>query len=450
LARARWHEAERAHGPDSPEAGKELLELVAVLQFSHDEHLAEGPGLARRAVAILESAPAPDPMEVAESLEALAMWLWYTENYEEERPIVERALSMRERAVPPDESGIARGFHLLSELYRVEGDYGRALQFREREGPIVEHLFPDSPVLAVHFYYLAVIQKLIGDRDAAVASALRAVGIREKLPQPDPDLARSLNLLGGLLVDAGEWNRAEPVLERARTIWEQSGSVDQVDTALALTNLGKSFAARHEDDRAATVFDRVVRIRSAGFRPDHPLVADALTQLGAAQRRLGLRAAARSSLGRALEISEKRGLPSYPEKAAPLLEQALLDRDEGRLDAALQEALGAERLTREHFRMSSLGLSEREALRKARSRVGGLDLAWEAASELQSRGALDENLASAVLDESIRSRSLVLDTLATRQRILALRTTRPRRRSSLSAGPGGAHAPLDGRVPRAV
>jgi CHAT domain-containing protein/tetratricopeptide (TPR) repeat protein len=421
-ARLQWHEAGRSHGLDSPEAGAALARLVGVLQGRPGENIAEGTELARRAVAMAESRFGPEHVEVAAALDGLAMWLWYSGDYEGERPIAERALALREHAAPPDDAGIARDLHFLSDIYRVAGDYGRALQYRERAGRLVERLYgPASELMAVHLHYLAVIQAAIGDRNAAIANAQRAVDIREKvISSTDPSLARSLNLLGGLLVGAGDLTRAEPVLDRARSIWEAAGSADQTDAALALTNLGRLFAARHDDVRAAGVFERVAAIRSAAFGADHPLVAQADAQLGAAQRRLGNLAAARSSLRRALDIQQKRSVPSFPEWAQALREQALLDASDGRVDAALSEALDVERLTRKHFRASALGLSEREALTQARSRVGGLDLAWTWASQLASRGVLDDGSAMATVDAAIRSRALVLDTLATRQRVLAL------------------------------
>lgn len=421
-ARVRWHDAERLHGADSPEAGAALSDLARLLQRRHGENLAEGTDLARRALAIMESHYGAEHAEVASALEGLAMWLWYSGDYLGERLIVERALSLREHAAPPDDAGIARDLHFLSDIYRVEGDYGRALQYRERAGNLIERLFgPDGELMAVHLHYLAVIQAAIGDQTAAIANAQRAVDIREEAPSPmDSSLARSLNLLGGLLVDAGELSRAEPVLDRARALWEASGSADQTDAMFALMNLGKLYAARHDDARAAGVFERVAAIRSAAFGPRHPLVAQAVAQLGAAQRRLGNRTAARASLRRALDVQEKRSVPSYPEWAQTLRELALLDGSDGRVDVAMKEALEVERVTREHFGVSSIGLSEREALRQARSRIGGLDLAWSWAAQLASRGALDDGSAVAILDSAIRSRALVLDTLAGRQRILAL------------------------------
>ena len=420
-ARTQRLDAERIHGGDSVDAGVAVLRLARVLQRDWRVHLPEGLALSRRALAIMEARYGPASEEVAPALENLAMWLWWSGDYAEERLLVERALDLRERADPRHEIWIAADLHLLSDCFRVQGDYGRALQLRERAGRLVDKLYgPDSAEMALHLHYLAAIEAAIGDRSAAVAHAERAVDIRERALSPtDPLLARSLNLLGSLLIDAGELGRAEALLDRARTIWEASGSPPS-DTALALANLGRLYEARHEDAGAAGVFERIAAIRSAEFGADHPLVAQAFAQLGAAQRRLGNHSAARSSLRRALDIQAQRSVPSFPEWARTLRELALLDESEGRIDAAVTEALDVERITREHFLVSSVGLSEREALTQARSRVGGLDLAWGWACRRALRGARDDDAVSALLDASMRSRALVLDALAARRRILAL------------------------------
>jgi hypothetical protein len=106
--------------------------------------------------------------------------------------------------------------------------------------------------------------------------------------------------------------------------------------------------------------------------------------------------------------------------AAAGAELALLDRSEGALQPALDEALQAESLSREQFRKSALGLSEREALAQGRERVRGLDLAWDLAAAQMRRGPVEGTAVSRLAEEAIKSRALVLDTLAARQRTLAL------------------------------
>ena len=419
--RARLHEAELRHGPQSPQAGDLLLELSGLLH-ANPKNLAEGTELARRALDIRERLDGPDSPRTADALDLLALWLWHGRAYQEERPLVERALRIRQHTQPVSEAKLAVDLHFLADLAFVEGDYGRARQLQEQVGPLwVRVSGPRSLLMATHLQRYAQVLDAIGDHASALSQVSRAIDIREAVGSPiDAELARSLNLLGRLCLETGALDRAEVALERARGIWEISGSPDRTDLAQVLRSLAQLAAARGDDARAVQLYRRVAEIRSAALGERDALMVPTLTELGAQERRSGLLVAARVSLRRALEIQEE--VPDEESPPLPRLarELALLDRSEGALQPALEEALQAESLSREQFRKSALGLSEREALAQGRERVRGLDLAWDLAAAQLGRGPLEGAAVSRLAEEAIKSRALVLDTLAARQRTLAL------------------------------
>ncbi len=419
LARARLREAEQRHGADALPVVEELSRLQALLQDGE-----EGIALARRALAITEAHLGPEDERTATRLEDLAWWLWLSRDYKEERSVVERALRIRERAQPPDQLKLAFDLHLLADICYVETDYGCALQLRERAAPLWERACgPRSDCVAVNLLRLARVEQQLGHRERVLDLTSRAVDIYEEiLPVRDVHLRfqRSLNLLGRALLDTGDLDGAERVLQRARSIWQVSGESHRIDTAEVLRTLGRLADTRGDLPGAIALFRQVAEIRSAVLGPRHPLVGLTYTELGALERRNGELSAARASLARAQDLLEKNEQRARPTWAKLLMEQALLDGDEGRLGIALGEALDGERISRDHFRATVVGLSERDALDQARERIAGLGPAWFWGSELERRGALDDTAASRLLDEAIRSRALVLDTLASRQRTLAL------------------------------
>jgi len=87
----------------------------------------------------------------------------------------------------------------------------------------------------------------------------------------------------------------------------------------------------------------------------------------------------------------------------------------GDASKALSLALESESISREHFRLTARHLSQREALRYERVRASGLDVALQALA-----GAGDDPAVAAragpVLDAVIRSRALVLDSIASKRR----------------------------------
>jgi CHAT domain-containing protein len=393
--------------------------LGAVLEPGSPAELAEARREAERAVSIREALHGPDHPEVAGALEALAQVLWLSGDYAAEARAAERALRIRESGPPGGEALVAKNLHFLSEARRAEGDLGSALLLRERIGPILDRLHgPDHPERAVHLHALATIKDAIGDAGGAVAAAAAAAAIWERAS--DPRLASGLNHLAHLHLKAGDGARAEPLLRRALALWESSVGPAHPDVARALSNLAAILSERGDHAGAGALARRALSIRERAFGPEHLLVARSLAALGAVEGRLGRAGEARALLRRAVSIQERSAVASRWELAASLRELAFLEWGRGDAAAALDLALRAEGISRDHFLLTSGGLSEREALLKAGERAGGMALALSAAEALAEGGALPGDRAARVLDALIRSRALVLDVTAARRRVVAL------------------------------
>src|SRR5215813_5115192 len=124
--------------------------------------------------------------------------------YDESRPVAERALGLREKALGPDHPDVARSLHNLANLYRLKGDYAKA-------EPLVQ----------------------------------RALAIYEKALGPEhPDVARSLNNLANLYRDKGDYAKAEPLFQRALATLEKTLGSEHPYVALALHDLSALYAAK--------------------------------------------------------------------------------------------------------------------------------------------------------------------------------------------------------------
>ncbi|HEV8630040.1 MAG TPA: CHAT domain-containing tetratricopeptide repeat protein [Thermoanaerobaculia bacterium] len=138
--------------------------------------------------------------------------------------------------------------------------------------------------------------------------------------------------------------------------------------------------------------------------------------LGEVDLRGGDAAAARRQYERALAIREQALGPTHPTVADSLEHlAAILARDETTTGAALDAALRAEAVTREHLRDTARGLAERRVLAYALARTSGLDWALTliAAGRPEALRRRRE-----IFDAVVRSRCLVLDEMAARQQSL--------------------------------
>ena len=116
----------------------------------------------------------------------------------------------------------------------------------------------------------------------------------------------------------------------------------------------------------------------------------------------------RESFARALAERERVFGAEHPLTAEARSEVAAADFGLGSVDAAVRGALEAEATGRNHLRFTIRYLPERQALAYADKRPRGLDLALSAVVN-----RLDTERAS-VLDAVVRSRGVVLDELGAR------------------------------------
>jgi Tfp pilus assembly protein PilF len=165
--------------------------------------------------------------------------------YAAARSLLERALSIDEKAPDPDHPNTARSLHNLGYLLKAQGDLAGARPYYER-----------------------------------------ALVIREKALGPDhPDTAKSLNNLGSLLHQQGDLAGARPYFERALAIREQALGSDHPDTAKSLNNLGSLLQAQGDLAGARPYFERAVAINERALGSNHPDTANSINNLGVCCRR---------------------------------------------------------------------------------------------------------------------------------------------------------------------
>src|SRR5439155_366580 len=224
-------------------------------------------------------------------------------------------------------------------------------------------------------------------------------------------VAASLNNVARVLEETGDYAGARPLYERALAIKEKALGPDHPDVARSVGNLANLLWSSGDYPRARPLFERSLAIHEKALGPEHPDVARSLSNLANLLLSTGDSAGARPPDERALAIRLKVLGPDHPDVAITLSNLAEVDLALGRPAAALDAALRAEDIGREHLRLTCQTLPERQALRYASVRASGLDVALSLASD-----GLDPESLRRVWDALLRSRSFVLDEVASRHR----------------------------------
>ncbi|NTV03752.1 tetratricopeptide repeat protein, partial [bacterium] len=326
------------------------------------------------------------------------------------------SLAIREKTLGPDSADTARSLTALALAEKHLADFLPALEHAERAVTILRgQSLERHPQSADALTALASIQSDLGDLDAARASLEQALTIYERAYGPDHlrvgqvigELGMLGQLAGDLPASLASYRRARGIYEAIDPDHDRVAGILNVEAAL-LAEMGQLREAR---DLAA----RSVANRERALSPDHPALGWSLATLGRCLWLGGETARAQTVLLRALAILGPSRGEVHPIYLAARYDLACVRRLRGATDVALDLALTVERGRRESVRATMSGLPERLALIYASRWPNGLDLAVDIATT----GAAATPAITAVWEDLLKSRALVLDEMALRQRTVA-------------------------------
>jgi len=153
---------------------------------------------AKQALDLAERSFGPDHVDVALSLNNLALMYKTQKRFAAAEPLYKRSLLIREKALGPAHRSVAESLHNLAALYKAQGEFAAAEPLYKRSLAIWEKtLGPEHPSMATSINNLASLYVAQGDFAAAEPLYKRSLAIREKSLGPDHrSVAESLNNQG--------------------------------------------------------------------------------------------------------------------------------------------------------------------------------------------------------------------------------------------------------------
>jgi CHAT domain-containing protein/tetratricopeptide (TPR) repeat protein len=364
---------EAALGPDHLEVADALIGMGNWRFVSRDYPGARAAG--ERALAICEKNGAGESLRAAEALNLLGAAAYWQQDLVAARTFYERGIAIREKRLPAGHPDLAPGYSGLATYYYAVGDYARARQLHERALPLREAAYgPRHHLVAQNLSNLAQTMRRQGDYGMALPTIERSIAIYEEALGPDhPQVATALLVQAEIYRALGNVASAGAAMKRALVIREKSLGADHADLAIPSHNLALLLSGSGDARQALSYYERALTIQERTNGPDHPYVGHMRGNYGLALARCG------------------------------------------EPDRALAQASEAERISRQHLRLTARRMSEREALGVA----ADLNSAQELGLSLAASGVVDRaELLRQAWDVLIRSRTVVLDELAERHRVL--------------------------------
>ena len=368
-----------------------------------------------RVIAIHERVYGAAHQVVARTITNVAIATAQSGDYAESRRLFARALDTMERALGPKHPDVASALNNLATIDQRIGDLISARTLHERALTLRESVLPaNHPDLAESLHNLGAVLRSIGDYDSARKLYDRALLIREKAFGPQHRaVASTLNNLGAVMRDLGEPAAAERFYGRSLGILETAVGPTHLLVSQVLTNLGPVLHDLGRNDDAEGVLRRSLAIYETTYGASHPMAAAAHDNLAFNFHQRGDHARARAEYQRAFDIRTAALGAGHPDLGQGLAGLATELVEQGEYDEAFRIAALAESTSVGHVRATASTLPERQALLLAATRAGGLDLALSIA--LDHAGVVRDAEVKA-MDLVVRSRALVLDEMAARQR----------------------------------
>lgn len=455
--RALLIETEASAGPDALDVALVLDELAVVLRRCGKERTREAELVCERAMAIKAARVGTDDASYAASEHNLGLLYYARTEYERAGPLLTHAHAIRVARLGEMHPDVARSLMSLGSLESQLGRDSLAVPLMERalaiqrarpdtkeqdriltlnalaavrygtgEFPEAVSLFEEAlsllkrggdrnvPLLGTCHHNLGTVYLEMNDLISARANLERARTLRQKVYGRDHPLVAFTRLaLGDALERDGDLSGAEVHYTRAVEIQQRAYGSDNPEVGWAKTKLGLLYLTQGDRSRAGPLLREALAAQEA-LGKENPDLWVSLLGLARIATETGDSASAEGYYRRTEDILERAYGPMYPDLGTSLAQHALSLSTYGDSGSAMDHALRAATIQGEHLRRTSHGFAERQSLAYTSRLSGGLDLALALLTKMGARGR--QQSTERVWDALIRSRALVLDEIAQRNR----------------------------------
>ena len=410
--------------PHSPVVQK----IEDLLQASASSSGDERRGLLRKGETFcrdyLAEKPTDTNLETATVCDLLVNFLWLQSHGKgsEIREVAWRSVEIKRQRLAREDPELAASLTTLATLFLVVGEYAEAkTHFYEAHGILEGHAETQPLALANCKNNLGGLFQRVGDYAKARTHFENALAIRERHLTPhDPTVVSTRNNLGQLLHEIGKTAGRRAILEEARAVfekaeqgWTHEGFQAPHQASSGLSNYAALLYSLGEKELTRSKLKQAIKIREKEWGEEHDDLAWSLGHLARLEAEQGNLVEAERLHQRAIKIRRKASKESEnaPHLSWDLKRYSQFLLAAGRPTEALTEARKAESFRRAHLRFNLPRLSEELALSATSNAYSGLEESLDAACQTQVVAHIE-----AAWDEVVRSRALVLDEMAARQR----------------------------------
>jgi CHAT domain-containing protein/tetratricopeptide (TPR) repeat protein len=364
---------------------------------------------ARAKLAKVEAAGKGDTVELAQALnDLISTQLDDARASKETLELAERELNVAEAAAGKRSKAYVAALSDASEVRVALGRYAEARPYAEKALEIAQKEFPDAEEGINASDELAYVCLYLNDLQCSKRAEEAAIAIERKPgPDHDWDLAYTLSTYADVLRRLGDEKASGAAAEECLAAALRS-KPDDPHVGVFENSLGSHYLRVEDFPNAIIHLNAAADRLSKTYGPRSAWVMDVAGNQASVYSRSGDFKQAWPKYEFALENKSS----PYDDRADQHADFARSLASGGSLQRAIDEGLVASRMGRESFTLQARVLPERQVLAYAQRRAKGLDTALSVVARHPDLPT------TAVYDEMVRSRALVADEMARRQRNL--------------------------------
>ena len=144
--------------------------------------------------------------------------------------------------------------------YRAAGNFKQAYVYYEQALQIYDGLIPPEDYRYAGLYNnMSILLEKMERNGEAVQYAERALAIIEKLENGEMETATTLTNLALLYFKLSDYLKAQELLERALTLFEQSGDMTDAHYSGALAGIGEAYYRMQEYDKSLVAYEKALQ-----------------------------------------------------------------------------------------------------------------------------------------------------------------------------------------------
>ena len=248
------------------------LNNLAVL-YDNQGRYEEAEPLYKQALQMRQKLLGNEHLDVATSLNNLAVLCENQGRYQEAEPLYKQALMMYQNLLGNEHLDVAISLNNLALLYKKQSRYEEAEPLYKQALAMIQKLLSNEHLdVAISLNNLAGLYRAQGRHEEAEPLYKQVLAMRQKLlGNKHPDVATSLNNLAVLYYSQGRYEEAEPLYKQALTMRQKLLGNEHPDVAASLNNLATLYQQQGKYPEAKALYRQGLVIANATLGPNHPL-----------------------------------------------------------------------------------------------------------------------------------------------------------------------------------